>query len=229
MSGSASFDRWRLIVFDFDGTLVDSQHNIVRIMQHAFDSAGLDAPTPDAVRRTVGLTLGTAVETLLGEELVERAVEVAEHYRKEATAYRSGPDFHEPLYPGARETVLALDRPEMRLGIATGKHMRGLSFSLDHHGLRPHFVTLQTADRGPGKPDPFMLTEAMAEAGCASEETVMIGDTIHVRLDIVDTKAMPRLGGGSVTMKVTVYNQDEQVVNRGHWVMLVESQSQEEG
>ena len=91
---------------------------------------------------------------------------------------RRRPDHDEPLFPGAREALSALDRPDVLLGIATGKGRRGLLHVLEHHGLVDRFATLKTADDGPGKPHPAILEEAMAELGVDPVDTVMVGDTV---------------------------------------------------
>lgn len=170
---------FRLIVFDVDGTLVDSQSGIVTAMTRAFEAEALEAPGAEAIRRIVGLSLDEAVARLLPSAVSAALVErVAEGYRQSFIALRSRGDYREPLYPGARETVAALNVDEVCLGIATGKNLRGLRVTLERHDLAPHFVTLQTADGGPGKPHPRMLLDAMAEVGAAPEETVFIGDTV---------------------------------------------------
>ena len=169
---------FQLVVFDYDGTLVDSQHMIVRAMHEAFTAEGLEGPPLEAVRRVVGLSLDLAIARLLPDPDDRAAgARVAESYRQAFLAIRTAPDYHEPLFPGAREVLGALDRAGVRLGIATGKARRGLLASLEHNGLAPHFVTLQTADVAAGKPHPEMLERAMAEAGAAPGETAMIGDT----------------------------------------------------
>ncbi len=168
---------YRLVVFDYDGTLVDSQHSILTAMAEAFGACGLKAPSAGAVRRVVGLSLDTAIEELLGEGDRSALPEIAEAYRNAFLAMRQQADFHEPLFPGVRETLSLLNQPEVCLGIATGKAMRGLQASLERHEIGSYFVTLQTADRNPGKPHPAMLRRAMAEAGAEPEETVVVGDT----------------------------------------------------
>jgi phosphoglycolate phosphatase len=172
--------RFQLIVFDYDGTLVDSQHAILRGMIESFTAQGLVPPDAAAVRQVIGLSLESAVARLLPDPrdtgLVAR---VAEKYRQAFLALRSAADYHEPLFPGVRETLVSLDKNGVRLGIATGKARRGLNASLERHQLGQHFATLQTVDSAPGKPDPEMLYLAMAEAGTAPGETVMIGDTSY--------------------------------------------------
>lgn len=171
---------FRLIVFDFDGTLVDSQRGIAQSMANAFEAEGFAAPAPDAVRRIVGLRLETAVARLLPDpDDRDTAERVAESYRTASRALHARGDFDEPLFPGARATLERLDRPRVCLGIATGKGRRGLLSSLEHLGLSEFFVTLQTADDGPGKPHPEILHRAMAEVGAGRAETVVIGDTTY--------------------------------------------------
>lgn len=170
---------FRLIVFDVDGTLVDSQAAIVAAMTTAFAATDLPAPSPEAVRRVIGLSLDEAVARLIPpptDPVV--TAHVAEAYRQSFLAMRARRDYHEPLFPGARDAIVALDSPQACLGIATGKARRGLDATLRRHDLSRHFVTLQTADGGPGKPHPRMLRDAMAEVGAAPAETVFIGDTV---------------------------------------------------
>jgi len=172
---------WKLVVFDCDGTLVDSQHFIVETMTAAFRETGRAAPAPEAIRRVVGLSLEAAIARLLagGEPAVDHpsVEELAELYRQHFFALRTRPDHTEPLFPGVHEALKALETRDVLLGIATGKARRGLLATLERHGLAQRFVTLQTADLGPGKPHPGMLQRAMAETGVDVGETVLIGDT----------------------------------------------------
>jgi phosphoglycolate phosphatase len=171
--------RFRLIVFDVDGTLVDSQQGIVAAMTRTFEALGLAAPDADTTRRVVGLSLDEAIGRLLppdaSPELIARGADL---YKEAFIAERRRPDYHEPLYPNVAEMLHALDTPEVCLGVATGKSRKGLDVTLDRHGLAGHFVTLQTADHGPGKPHPRMLRTAMADVGADPSETVLIGDTV---------------------------------------------------
>lgn len=175
---------FRLVVFDCDGTLVDSQHGIIATMQAAFADADLTAPVPEAVRRVVGLSLETAVLRLLigdseaSEAEWDQAKAVADRYRHHFHVLRDAPDFDEPLFPGTQDVLRGLDAAGVMMGVATGKGMRGLKVVLEKHGLAGHFVTLQTADGNPGKPHPEMLRRAMAETGAAADETLLVGDTV---------------------------------------------------
>jgi phosphoglycolate phosphatase len=169
-----------LIVFDCDGTLVDSQHTIVAAMTAAWARHDLPAPVATDVRRIVGLSLEIAIARLLPEadDLKHRALAAA--YREIVHELRLGTAqgiAEEPLFPGIRELIEALAAPEIFLGVATGKNLRGLEHTLSVHGLRDRFHTLQTADLCRSKPDPEMVLRAMAETGIEAGSTVVIGDT----------------------------------------------------
>ena len=169
---------FRLIVFDYDGTLVDSQRVILAAMTQAFAEHGLPAQAPEAVRRTVGLKLETAIARLLPDPADgDLAGRVAASYRHAFFQIRERPDYDEPLFPGVAEGLRRLEAPNVCLGIATGKSRRGLLAGLKRHGLHRQFVTLQTADDGPAKPHPESLFRAMADVGARPAETVVVGDT----------------------------------------------------
>ena len=168
----------RLAVFDCDGTLVDSQANIVRAMEECFARHRLDPPCRHATRRITGLSLLECMRTLLPEADATLHATLAEDYKLAFQRLRaSGELADEPLFPGVREGLAEIEARGWLLGVATGKSDRGLKLCLEHHGIHPHFVTLQTADRHPSKPHPSMLHAAMAEAGAGPDVTVMIGDT----------------------------------------------------
>ncbi|PKU21880.1 HAD-IA family hydrolase [Telmatospirillum siberiense] len=167
----------RLAVFDVDGTLIDSQHNIVAAMGLAFRAQGLEEMTATAVRRIIGLSLVEAVARLRPDLPSSRHEAIAQSYKDAFFTLRSRPDHTEPLFPGAAEALALLEADNWLLGIATGKSRRGLLSMIERHGLQGRFVTLQTADGNPGKPHPAMVLQAMSEAGVEAENTVMIGDT----------------------------------------------------
>ncbi|HTH15125.1 MAG TPA: HAD family hydrolase [Magnetospirillum sp.] len=171
--------RLRLAVFDVDGTLVDSEHNIVSAMTQAWSSMDLGVPDPAEVRRIIGLSLVEACASLLpwaGHE-VHRAV--AEQYKEAFRALRLLPDTVEPLFPGVRQALDELENAGWLFGLATGKSRRGVDSMLCNHGLEGRFVTIQTADDNPGKPNPGMLLRAASETGAEVADMVMIGDTAY--------------------------------------------------
>jgi len=167
----------RLAVFDCDGTLVDSQAAICLAMERGFVACGLAAPGDAATRNIIGLSLVEAMAALHpGGSAVDHQA-LSDAYKHAFFELRAGGVAEEPLYEGVAEAIADLDARGWLLGVATGKSDRGLKYILEHHGLHPRFVTLQTADRHPSKPHPSMLEQAMAEAGAGPHTTAMIGDT----------------------------------------------------
>jgi len=170
-----------LIIFDCDGTLVDSQHIIVAAMTRAFHANGLELPMRDQILSIVGLSLPLAVARLLPEDADPALVaRVSEAYREAFFELRQDPCHQEPMFPGALETIRELSsRPNVVLGVATGKSRRGVKALFERFGIGEHFFTIQTADTHPSKPHPSMILQAMAEAGAEPHRTVMIGDTTY--------------------------------------------------
>ncbi len=167
-----------LVVFDCDGTLADSQDNIMIGFTAAFRSVGMPVPSRDDVLETVGLTLSVAFEKLLGRKDQELTGKLVEGYQQCIWDMRSKGREYDPLYEGAMEALRELDgREDVLLGIATGKHSRGMKHLIKQHELEGVFTTMQTADVAPSKPNPGMIFQAMAETGVDLEHTIMIGDT----------------------------------------------------
>ena len=167
----------RLAIFDCDGTLVDGQAGIVNAMDAAFAQLGLPAPDKHQVRRIVGLSLPQAICLLAPDASEDQRQAVDAAYREAFRAAREAGSLVEPLYDGMADLIEALAGEGWLLGMATGKSQRGLDHCLAMHGLSQHFVTLQTADRHPSKPNPSMIETALAETGADRANTVMIGDT----------------------------------------------------
>ncbi len=167
----------RLVIFDCDGTLVDGQAAICDAMEHAFASAGLSTPSRNEVRRMVGLSLPQALRLLAPHATAEQQAAALEAYKQAFHGYRASGQLEEPLYDGIAELLTRLNDAGWLLGVATGKSDRGLIACLEGHGIRDRFITLQTADRHPSKPDPAMLQAALDEAGVSPDNAVMIGDT----------------------------------------------------
>ncbi|WP_127143373.1 HAD-IA family hydrolase [Pelagibacterium montanilacus] len=168
----------RLIMFDMDGTLIDSGAIIAEHMAAAFVSHGLDAPTRDKTNTIIGLSLELAVQNLAQCD-AETALTLAETYRGHYRAMLAAGERHEPLYAGALDALVRLRAHEASLlGIATGKGLSGVHRILALHDLADHFVTLQTPDHNPSKPHPGMILRACSETGIDPDRTVMIGDTV---------------------------------------------------
>lgn len=171
----------KLVIFDCDGTLIDSQHVIVAAMTEAFMTEGLVPPPRERIVGVVGLSLGIAVARLVpaGSEL-DRVDRLTDAYKAAFAERRRRPDHAEPLYDGVRATLERLAaRADVRLAIATGKSRRGVDAVLEREGLAALFASIQTADTHPSKPHPSMILAAMDEMVAAPADTVMIGDTTY--------------------------------------------------
>lgn len=169
----------RLVVFDCDGTLVDSQRGIIASVEAAFLPEGLCVPDDEMIRTGVGLPLEVAIARLAPDADDAQIARLVARYREAFFTLRQKPDFVEPLYPGTVEVITALEEAGFLLAVATGKSRRGLRATLERHGILDRFVVLKTADDGPGKPDPSILKDAMAEAGALPGTTAMVGDTSY--------------------------------------------------
>jgi phosphoglycolate phosphatase len=166
----------RLIVFDCDGTLVDSQQLIVEAARQTLLAHDLEPRAASAVRAVIGLSLELALAQLVPDADERMLISLVATYRARWRLLRTQ-GVLEPLFPRAREVLRELERDGHLLGVATGKSRAGLLQVLDHHGLTALFVSFQTADRHPSKPHPSMLEEAMRETGSGPAETLMVGDT----------------------------------------------------
>jgi phosphoglycolate phosphatase len=170
----------KLVIFDCDGTLVDSQHAICAAMDHAFSTLKLAAPSRAEVLSVVGLSLPQAFAVLAPQHSVSVQAELAELYRTDFPGKRNSAALHDPLFPGMGEVVEALaGRRDVHLAVATGKSRRGVARLVQREGWQGHFTSIQTADDNPSKPHPSMILRAMAETGVEPEAAVMIGDTTY--------------------------------------------------
>jgi phosphoglycolate phosphatase len=166
--------RYDLLVFDWDGTLMDSAARIVASMRAAFIELALAPPAPAAARNVIGLGLSHAVAELApGLDEVTRG-KIIERYRAH---YLELDDTPTPLFPGAAEVVAQLAAQGYLLAVATGKSRRGLDQALAQSGLRAHFHATRSADETFSKPHPQMLLELLDELGVGNEQALMIGDT----------------------------------------------------
>ncbi len=170
----------RLILFDVDGTLVDSQGDIIAAMAHAFERAAQPTPAPAAILGIVGLSLPEAMLRLAPDLPGAMRANMVSWYKDAYMGLRqqTGAAQSSPLYPGARAALDGLSAtPENILGVATGKSRRGLDKLLEAHDLTGVFTTLQASDFHPSKPHPAMLHAALSETGIDARNAVMIGDT----------------------------------------------------
>jgi phosphoglycolate phosphatase len=167
-----------LVIFDCDGTLVDSQHMIVAAMNGAFAAAGRPALPREQVLSIVGLSLPMAVAALIPDGTRDEVEAITDGYRQAFQQLSKDPEHQEPLYPGIPDLLTWLaKRDDVLLGVATGKSRRGVDRIVARHGLEGMFITVQTADTHPSKPHPSMIETALGETGAHADRAVMIGDT----------------------------------------------------
>ncbi len=184
----------QLILFDCDGTLIDSQHMIVEAMGRAFASQDLEAPSRAAITYTIGLSPLESLRQLTPGADAGLRDRLVAAYREHFGILRAASSGQELMFKGARQAISTLaSRTDVLLGIATGKSRRGVQHFLEREGWTGMFATIQTADDAPSKPHPGMVLNALAETGVRSSQTVMIGDTTH---DILMARAAGVAGIG---------------------------------
>lgn len=173
MSGVRQYD---LLVFDWDGTLADSEALIVQAMQTAIGAMGMPGREAGMIREIIGLGLVEAVAQLFPDAGDDDLRRLATAYRDAYLATTIQPV---PLFPAARDTLQILHSRGYLLAVATGKSRRGLERSLTEHGLAHFFAASRCADETLSKPDPLMLNELLDELGIPPETALMIGDTAY--------------------------------------------------
>ncbi len=171
-------DLTKFVIFDCDGTLVDSQHAIAAGMEYAWQKEGLIAPSRQDLRRQVGLPLVEAISNLLPDGDIKQHHRMADNYRGSFSNPTVQILDDEPLFPHCIEILEKLYNDDIILGVATGKGGHGLKSTLKRHGIAKYFQNLKTADDGRGKPNPDILLDAMIEVGATANQSVMIGDTV---------------------------------------------------
>lgn len=163
-----------LIVFDWDGTLMDSEARIISSMRAAFTELAVAPPPPEAVREVIGLGLDEALHRLWPAASGSRRRTLMDAYRQQYLIADTTPM---PLFEGAAEMVQDLHESGWLLAIATGKSRRGLDEALTASGLGRLFHATRCADESFSKPHPAMLEALMDELGVDAGRTLMIGDT----------------------------------------------------
>ena len=169
----------KLIIFDLEGTLIDTVALVVDAFNTAFEESGNTPPAEEAIRSISGLRLDIAVQRLAPYANEELVGSLSESYRQ-AYLDNALTSQCEPLFPGALAALDKLhERDNSLLAIATGKPLRGTNRILTENSLIGHFTSLQTPDNNPSKPNPDMIYSAMSLVGANKANTIMIGDTNH--------------------------------------------------
>ncbi len=166
--------RFKLLVFDWDGTIMDSQANIIDCVREASKDLDLEIPADDAIRNIIGLGLKEAVTEIfpgIDDDLIWKVVE---RYRVHFLDHRRNPS---QLFAGAEDTLREVAEMDYLMAVATGKGRAGLDKVFNYTGLGDLFHTSRCADESFSKPNPDMLLQIMDELGVNGDETLMIGDT----------------------------------------------------
>ena len=172
----------KLVLFDCDGTLVDSARLIHEVMARTFVEFKHKRPTISSTKSIIGLTLDIAIARMLGRPHVDdEALAMMAHYKAIYAEVRDEAGMDTPLFDGIRPLIdtLVLRGDDLLIGAVTGKSRRGLTQILDMYGFAPHFVVSRTADDCPSKPHPAMVTECCDETGVSAHDTIVIGDAIY--------------------------------------------------
>lgn len=171
----------RLVLFDCDGTLVDSANLIHEVMRRTFVYFGHAEPSLTQTKAIIGLTLDIAIARMQGKTHVDdEDLRMTEHYKAIFRQTRQEAGFAEPLFDGIRHVMDRLaPRDDLLLGAVTGKSRRGLAMVSEHHGFDKLFTVSRTADDCPSKPHPAMVTECCDEMGVRPQDTLVIGDAIY--------------------------------------------------
>ncbi len=170
----------KLVLFDCDGTLVNSGGVIHRCMVETFANAGLRIPELNETQEIIGLTLNLAISQVSGIPMGAEVEHLTEQYKQHFRKIRLEADFDEPLYDGIADLIDGLaQQDDILLGMVTGKSRRGVVSVMERHGFEPHFLVSRCADDCPSKPHPAMVLECCHETGCDVSQTFVIGDTTY--------------------------------------------------
>ncbi len=204
----------RLVLFDVDGTLIDSQRLIVECMHRAFADFGQVPADNKAVRGIIGLSLDFAIAQLLSRPVDPQIQAMSSRYKQHWLQLHDQPQYEAPFYPGMRELLdeLAL-RADLMLGLVTGKSRLGVARLLDAHGLDASIVVSRTADDCPSKPHPAMVLECCEFTGIAPSRAVVIGDTIF-------DMQMARAAGADALGVAWGYHEEADLVTAGARAVL---------
>jgi len=167
---------YRLVIFDWDGTLMDSVGRIVSSMQAAADCCQLTIPTSTDVKEIIGLSLPIALERLFPNGTKEQLSLMLEQYKYQ---YVDGDNTPTPLFDNARALLSALKLENKLLAVATGKGRQGLERVFSITDTEHFFHASRCADEATSKPDPQMVLSLLEELNISPEQAVMIGDTSH--------------------------------------------------
>lgn len=169
-------NRFELIIFDWDGTLIDSIDWIARCLQNTAENTRHAKPNYQAAKDVIGLSIERAIEALYPEAHADEVIDLVNRYE---SAYFSKTLSREDLFDGVYEMLETFNNQGLKLAIATGKTREGLDEALEATQTRELFCITRCADETQSKPHPLMLEEIMNYTGISPERTLMVGDSTH--------------------------------------------------
>lgn len=169
-------NRFDLIIFDWDGTLVDSIDWIVHCIQQAAERYGCPVPEPQAAKDIIGLSIENAIKQLFPDTDNAICHNMAVHYSQTFFSKQISQD---DLFPGVLDMLRQFKDDGYRLAVATGKKSSGLAQAINATGVAELFCTTRCSDQTASKPNPLMIDQIVAELGISKQRTLMVGDSVH--------------------------------------------------
>ncbi|KZN28413.1 hypothetical protein N480_09975 [Pseudoalteromonas luteoviolacea S2607] len=193
--------KYKLVILDWDGTVMDTVPKIVNTINRVADQHAIPRASEEDTKSIIGLSLETALATLFPAE-AHRSMELASAYKH---IYKEVDSTPTKLFDGVEKVLKFLAEQGVQIAVATGKSRQGLNRLLVETGLEDYFITTRTADEAESKPSPDMLYQIMAELGVEPEDVVMVGDTI-IDMEMARQAGIAAIG---VTLGVASYEQLE--------------------
>ena len=193
-------NNYDLVIFDWDGTLMDSEAKIVRCFEQAMGDVGLPSPGAGAIRQIIGLGLKEAITHLLPEVSEQMYLDVAEQYRQHFLHHdQTAMGF----FPNVQENLRQLESHGYMMAVATGKARRGLDRLLKEWDMENQFVATRCADEAFSKPHPKMLEDLLEQTGVSAQRAIMVGDTTF------DMEMASNAGAHSLAVSYGVHDREQ--------------------
>lgn len=168
--------RYDLLIFDWDGTLVDSITWIVKCMQHAARASGFEVPTDHAARSVIGLSLHQAMQMLYPGSTGDMALQLVAHYRD---LYHTQPDTALSFFEGVHDMLRRFRHQGYKLSVATGKSRSALDAIMARTGIDQLFHATRCGDETASKPDPLMIEQLLETLAIPRQRALLVGDSLH--------------------------------------------------
>lgn len=201
-----------MIIFDWDGTLMDSIDKIVACVKAAAKDCQLEVPETDAIRHIVGLSLDIAMAKLCPGATLEQQQNMVKAYRHQ---YLTANKLETPFYPGIKSWLMDLKNQGYLLAVATGKGRNGLDRLLDKCNVRDLFDATYCSDQTASKPNPLMLNRILEDLNLNASQALMVGDTSY-DLEMANNANMDCLG-----VSYGVHNQE--ILNQFNPIAIVDN------